>query len=261
MSTELVRYQSPEPFNRREKRLERMVEEEVLAKESLRLYLLAIERVVCSNAPTADERLRAREVVCARDGLNGAEPLRMPRMKRVGEEGPTRAGTAGFAVRGGKPTRSPAARTQAALEGGNGGNGGIPGARWKAGEEPAARTQAALEGGNGGNGGIHGARWKAGEEPGQAGRTQAALEGGNGGNGGIPGARWKAGEEPGQAGRYAPRQNDDIPRTTARGGGSIKLQHLTDPANSHFGCGGLEARNTATAPELGPDDCANDAAA
>ncbi|KAJ7912791.1 hypothetical protein B0H13DRAFT_1874502 [Mycena leptocephala] len=48
MSTDLVL--STVPSNLQEKRLERIVEEEVLAKEALRLYLLSIERMVYASS-------------------------------------------------------------------------------------------------------------------------------------------------------------------------------------------------------------------
>ncbi|KAJ7824139.1 hypothetical protein B0H13DRAFT_1919305 [Mycena leptocephala] len=72
MSTDLVPYMNPDPVILREKRFERIVEEEVLAKEYLRLCLLAIEKAVCASslrqqrAESGRELARERRRLCVR---------------------------------------------------------------------------------------------------------------------------------------------------------------------------------------------------
>ncbi|KAJ7828194.1 hypothetical protein B0H13DRAFT_1917196 [Mycena leptocephala] len=69
MSTDLLPYTNPEPFNRREKRLERIVEEEVLAKDFLRLCLLAIEQAVRASSLRQQRAETRREFARERSRL------------------------------------------------------------------------------------------------------------------------------------------------------------------------------------------------
>ncbi|KAJ7907070.1 hypothetical protein B0H13DRAFT_1879896 [Mycena leptocephala] len=69
MSTFLLPYINPEPFNVREKRLERMVKEEVLAKEFLRLCLHTIEKAVYASSLRQQSAENRREFARERHRL------------------------------------------------------------------------------------------------------------------------------------------------------------------------------------------------